>query len=282
MPVAKIRGVDIHYEVLGDRGPWMMVSPGGRRDMGGVRYLAEEFAAAGFRVLIHDRRNCGVSDVSFDDSASEYEIWADDLHELLKQLGALPAIVGGGSSGCRMALLFALRHPEAARALLMWRVTGGAFAANRLAENYYGQYIAAAERGGMKAVTELDHFREMSEANPANRERLLATDVNHFIRVMSRWREYFLKGASLPVIGCTAEDLGSIRIPACVIPGNDFSHPRAVARTARSLIPGAELFDILGPDLAVDVAPPRQWHDVKGEHRRVVVDFLARHGIAAG
>lgn len=282
MPVAKIRGVNIHYEVIGDRGPWMMVSPGGRRDMGGVRYLAREFAASGFRVLIHDRRNCGVSDVSFDDSASEYEIWADDLHELLQQLGGLPAIVGGGSSGCRMALLFALRHPQAARALLMWRVTGGEFASNRLAEAYYGQFITAARAGGMKAVTELDHFKDMCEANPANRALLMATNVNHFIKVMDHWRAYFLAGAKLPIIGCTKEDLASIKIPTCVIPGNDLSHPRAVAHTAQSLIPGAELFDILGPDLAVDVAPPEQWHEVVGEHVRVVVDFLARRGIKAG
>ena len=213
---------------------------------------------------------------------SEYEIWADDLHELLKQLGALPAIVGGGSSGCRMALLFALRHPEAARALLLWRVTGGEFAANRLAENYYGQYIRAAETGGMNAVCELDHFKDMCAVNPENRQRLLATDVHRFIRVMGHWREYFLKGASLPIIGCTREDLASIAIPTCVIPGNDFSHPRAVAHTAQRLIRGSELFDILGPDIAMDVAPPEQWHEVKAEHRRVVVEFLARHGIAAG
>lgn len=282
MPIANVRGVNIHYDVLGDRGPWMMVSPGGRREREGVRYLAEAFAAKGFRVLIHDRRNCGMSDVSFDDSASEYEIWADDLYDLLKQLGGLPAIVGGGSSGCRMALLFALRHREAARALLMWRVTGGAFAANRLAENYYGQYIAAARAGGMAAVCDLDHFHDMCLANPQNRARLMAINPTRFITVMEHWRDYFLRGADLPVIGCTAEDLASIRVPTCVIPGNDRSHPRPVARRARDLIPGAELFDILGPDLDVDVAPPEQWRAVVDEHVRVVVDFLARHGIRGG
>ena len=282
MPIAKIRGVNINYEVIGDSGPWMMASPGGRRSLEGVRYLANSFAEKGFRVLIHDRRNCGVSDVSFDDSASEYEIWADDLYELLKQLGGLPAIVGGGSSGCRMALLFALRHPNAARALLMWRVTGGSFAAARLAEAYYGQYISAAQQGGMAAVCALDHFKEMCAANPDNRKRLMETDVKHFIKVMQHWREYFLEGAKLPIIGCTAADLAKVKIPTAVIPGNDLSHPRAVARTAQSLIPGSELFDILGPDLDIDVAPPEQWVEVVDEHVRVMVDFLARHGIKGG
>lgn len=282
MPYANVRGVNLHYEVIGERGPWMMCSPGGRRDMEGVRYLAEKFAKAGFRVLIHDRRNCGLSDMSFDGSVSEYEVWADDLLALLKLLGATQTIVGGGSSGCRMALIFALRHPEAARALLMWRVTGGAFASNRLAEVYYGQYVKAAEAGGMAAVADLDHFKEVCEMNPRARAQLLATDVNHFKQVMMHWREYFLAGVNLPVIGCTAEDLAKLKLPTCIIPGNDKSHPRPVARRAQEHIKGSELFDILGPDLDVDVAPPEQWHAVADRHVQVVVDFLAKHGIRAG
>src|SRR5260370_5385995 len=81
---------------------------------------------AGHRVLIHDRRNCGVSDLVIGGKTSEYEIWADDLYELLSQLNGLPAVLGGGSSGCRLSLLFALKYPQAVRALLLWRVTRGA------------------------------------------------------------------------------------------------------------------------------------------------------------
>src|SRR5215467_11209771 len=226
MPFARVRGVNINYEILGRRGPWMALSPGGRRAMGEIRYLAEPLAQAGYRVIIHDRRNCGASDVVIDGKDSEYEIWADDLFELLTQLNALPAIVGGSSSGCRLALLFALRRPASVRALLLWRVTGGAFAAQRLAENYYGQYITAAREGGMAAVCETEHFRERIEANAANRETLMAMDPERFIAVMSHWREYFLRGADLPVIGASEKDLKSIKVPACIIPGNDKTHGR--------------------------------------------------------
>ena len=48
-----------------------------------MRSLSERIAAAGYRVLLHDRRNCGASDVIIDGSESEYDIWADDLHALL-------------------------------------------------------------------------------------------------------------------------------------------------------------------------------------------------------
>ncbi len=71
MPIATIRGVHINYQVLGEHGPWVALSPGGRRDLGAVLPLAEQVAAAGYRVLLHDRRNCGASDVVIEGDESE-------------------------------------------------------------------------------------------------------------------------------------------------------------------------------------------------------------------
>ena len=95
MPLANVRGVNINYKVLGNHGPWVALSPGGRRDISGIERLAGEVAKTGHRVVVFDRRNCGASDVVIDGDDSEYEIWADDIHELLRQLGALPAFIGG-------------------------------------------------------------------------------------------------------------------------------------------------------------------------------------------
>jgi pimeloyl-ACP methyl ester carboxylesterase len=111
MPITTVRGVAINYEVLGDRGPWVALQPGGRRGLVGVRPLGQKIAEAGNRVLVYDRRNCGASDISFDGEHSENEMWDADLHELLRRLDATPAFIGGSSSGCRLALLAALRHP---------------------------------------------------------------------------------------------------------------------------------------------------------------------------
>ena len=119
MPIAHVRGININYEVLGTGGPWVALSPGGRRALDNVKSLAQHVADAGYRVLIHDRRNCGLSDIAIGAELSEYEVWAEDLHELLSQLNALPAVFGGGSSGCRLSVLFALKYPHAVRALLL-------------------------------------------------------------------------------------------------------------------------------------------------------------------
>jgi pimeloyl-ACP methyl ester carboxylesterase len=276
MPFTKVRGVNINYEVLGTRGPWIALSPGGRRALDNVKPLAQRLADKGYRVFIHDRRNCGLSDLVIGGEKSEYEIWADDLYELLAQQQALPAVIGGGSSGCRLSILFALNYPQTVRALLIWRVTGGPFAAKRLSENYYGQHIRAAQQGGMQAVCALEHFRERIAARPENRDVLMAMDPKAFIAAMERWQEQFRKGAELPVIGASERDLKSIKVPTCIIPGNDRTHSHVPADFAHRMIPGSELHDLFPEDLDVDVVPPEGWAHKEGEMAAIFDDFLKR------
>jgi len=276
MPIAKVRGVDINYEVLGERGPWVAMQPGGRRGLLGVKPLAEKIAEAGNRVLIYDRRNCGASSVSFDGGNSENEIWAEDLRELMFQLDALPAFVGGSSSGCRLALLLALRHPAAVRGLLLWRVTGGAYAAERLAHNYYTQFIEMAQAGGMEAVCGSEHFSELIKANAANRARLTAVDAESFIAVMERWRRSFNEGAGHPVLGLSAAELRSMTVPACIVPGTDRTHPRAVGQAAHRLMSNAEYHEVVTddrPDLDTAI---EDWEKKEGLLAAVFIDFLRR------
>ena len=281
MPTAKVRGVNINYKVLGDQGPWVALSPGGRRDISGIERQAKALAALGYRVVIFDRRNCGASDVVIDGSESEYEIWADDIHELLSQLGALPAVVGGSSSGCRTALLIALRHPQAVRGLLLWRVTGGRFACERLAEEYYGQYIAAAKKGGMAAVCEMEHWKERIEAKPENRNALMQMPPEHFISVMSHWREYFLKGADLPVIGASEEDLRSIKVPACIVPGNDNTHGRQTGENLGRLIQKSEVHVLFPKHYDEPLSPREEWDEKAGDMAALFSDFMKRAATAS-
>ncbi|HEX9072317.1 MAG TPA: alpha/beta hydrolase [Pseudolabrys sp.] len=243
MPEAVLRGVCINYEVIGTSGPWIALTPGSRRPYGELVDLSKAIATSGYRVLLHDRRNCGASEVAFDGSGSEHEVWADDLYALGKELGALPMFVGGSSAGARLAILYAMRHPDGLRGLLLWRVTGGQEAVDRLAENYYGHFIKIARAGGMQAVCESEHFSECIKARPSNRDRLLKTDVGEFIKVMTHWRECFLQSANLPIVGATEADLHAIKAPACLIAGNDVIHTPTTARSAASLIPNSELHD---------------------------------------
>lgn len=247
MATAVINGATIHYEILGN-GPPVALTPGGRMGMEAVRPLATHLAAE-FRVLIYDRRNCGASDVVIGGDLSEQEIWADDLHALLDHLGMAPAYVGGGSAGCRVSLLLTLRHPQDVKGLLLWWVTGGPVAAERLGQLYYGQFIEAAQAGGMAAVIETPFFAERIQQNPGNRERLLAMDPAEFCSVMARWRTFFDEGAYKPVIGATEDELRQIEVPAIIVPGNDDIHPRAVGEGLHRILPKSELAsDLFTPE----------------------------------
>jgi pimeloyl-ACP methyl ester carboxylesterase len=280
MPSATVRGVHINYEVVGNSGPWIAITPGSRRPYAELADLAKAMAATGYRVLLHDRRNCGASDVAFDGSASEHEVWADDLHALAQQLDALPIYVGGSSAGARLAILFAIRHPAATRGLLLWRVTGGQEAVDRLAEIYYGQFIPVAREGGMKAVCETEHFAECIAARPSNRERLMATDVDQFIQVMTYWRERFLESAKLPIVGASEADLNGIKVPACLIAGNDVIHTPVTARKAASLIPNSELHDDVVEKRSDDNLRQewdrQEWRDAEPRIAEIFAAFLRR------
>ena len=99
MPIAKIRGIHLNYETLGQEGPWIALSPGGRRGIEGIKSIGQMISEKGYRILIFDRRNCGASDVGITGGISETMEWADDLYQLTMHVGAQPCVVGGGSSG---------------------------------------------------------------------------------------------------------------------------------------------------------------------------------------
>jgi pimeloyl-ACP methyl ester carboxylesterase len=281
MPLAVVRGVHINYQVIGNTGPFIALTPGSRRPYAELVNLSKAIAAHGYRVLLHDRRNCGASDVAFDGSGSEHEVWADDLYDLAKQLNATPLYVGGSSAGARLAILFAIRHPDALRGMLLWRVTGGQEAVDRLAENYYGQFITIAKAGGMKAVAESEHFAECIAARPQNRERILSVNVDDFIKVMTGWREAFLTSATLPIVGATEEQLNAIKAPTCLVAGNDVIHTPATARKAAKLIPNSELHDDVvekrGEDNLKKDWDRQEWRDAEPKLAQIFSDFLKRN-----
>jgi pimeloyl-ACP methyl ester carboxylesterase len=275
MPVTQIRGVDIRYEMLGDRGPFVALQPGGRRAGVSLKPLATKIAEAGYRVVIYDRRNCGASGIAIT-GESENEEWAEDLHELLRKIDASPAYIGGSSSGCRLALILALRHPEAVRGLLLWRVTGGEHAAVHLANQYYGSHIAAAKAGGMEAVCALDHWKEVIAVHSASRGRLMAMDPADFISRMERWRDSFNAGAEHPVIGLSPAELRGMTMPACIVPGKDPVHPLPAGQAAHRLMPNAEYVEVVAEQKATLDEAFVDWDAKEGLLAATFIDFLRR------
>ena len=240
MPYAQIADGRIHYEMLGSGSQCIAFNPGGRNSLEVARPIAARLAKEGYRVLIHDRRNSGSSDLLLSGDDWEQAIWGDHLYTLLEQEDALPAIVGGASSGCRMSLLMALRHPKAICGLLLCMVTDGA-ASEHNGRSYYGQFIEAAQSGGMEAVAATSFFSERIAQNPAAKDQLLTTNAEDFIAVFSSWQAHSLAWKGHPILGCSEEDLRTISVPTCIVPGADDRHTRSAGEALAKLLQDAEL-----------------------------------------
>jgi pimeloyl-ACP methyl ester carboxylesterase len=239
MPYVKVHGVNLYYEEYG-KGPAVILTPGGRVDCNGLRPIAA-LVSPRCRVILHDRRNCGRSDVVISGELSEQHLWAEEMAGLLKQIGAVPVYAAGGSAGSRTSLSLAVRHPEVVKGVFIWEVSGGPQSGELMALGYYGQYIEAAERGGMAAVAEMEFFAQRIHDNPANRERLLSMEVQDFCAVMRRWAMAF--AAPNPVSDLTEAQLRSITCPVVVFEGNtpDEVHHKSAAENVARLAPHAEL-----------------------------------------
>lgn len=79
----EVNGGRVVYEILGDSGDLIVLTPGGRfgKDIPGLRPLALALVDGGYRVLLWDRPNCGASDVQFY-GQSESHMRAETLHGL--------------------------------------------------------------------------------------------------------------------------------------------------------------------------------------------------------
>jgi pimeloyl-ACP methyl ester carboxylesterase len=255
MPIARVNGLGIAYEVIGHGQPWV-ITPGGRfsKDTPGIRELAEALAATGKQVLIWDRPNTGASDLCFDGD-SESPMQADTLAGLLESLDMAPAVIAGGSGGSRVSLLTAARHPEVARALVLWWISGGPYGLLTLATHYCGDSIAAAWRSGMEAVADLPEWAEVLERNAGNRAALLAQDPRKFIATLEQWMLAYCPRPDAMVPGLPDRDAKGMQLPALVFRSgaSDPHHTRATSEQLAKLLPNAHL-----------VEPPwgdREWNE---------------------
>jgi pimeloyl-ACP methyl ester carboxylesterase len=255
MPVEQINGLGIAYEVIGQGEPWV-ITPGGRfsKDAPGVRELAGALAATGKQVLIWDRPNTGASEVCFDGD-SESVMQADALAGLLRALGMAPAVISGGSGGSRVSLLAAARHPDVARALAVWWISGGPYGLLTLGTHYCGDSIAAAWRHGMEAVVALPEWAEVMERNPVNRAKVLAQDPRTFIETLEQWMLAYCPRPDELVPGLPDADARAMPLPALVFRSgaSDPHHTRETSERLAELLPGAQLRE-----------PPwgdREWND---------------------
>lgn len=247
MPVKQINGIGIAYELLGKEGdPAVALTPGGRftMDVPGLRELGEELVAAGRRVLIYDRPNCGLSDACLL-GESESEMQAEALAGLIKALDLGPTVIAGGSGGARVSMLAAARHPDICSHLALWWISGDPIGLMQLATYYCGEAGTLASVGGMEAVMNATSWAENFTKNPNAREFIRSQDPDAFIAVMQKWAAAYVPSDISPVPGMKPRDFARLTMPVLVFRSgkSDLSHTRATSEWVHRLVPHSRMID---------------------------------------
>ncbi len=118
MPKLNRNGVQIYYEVHGDKGPVILLTHGYSSSSGMWKGQIEPLSAA-HRLVIWDMRGHGDSDYPADQGEYTEEATVADMLALLDHVGAKKAIVGGLSLGGYMSLAFNRVHADRVAALLI-------------------------------------------------------------------------------------------------------------------------------------------------------------------
>lgn len=152
-------GVTIFYEAVGD-GPAILLSHGysatSRMWDDQVAHLADRY-----RVIRWDFRGHGQSGYPTDQAEYSEAKTVEDMRAVLGACGVDRAVIGGLSLGGYMTLAFHLRHPEMARALMLFD-TGPGYRKDAAREQWNQRAIGQAEtleRDGLAAISASSEVR---------------------------------------------------------------------------------------------------------------------------
>jgi pimeloyl-ACP methyl ester carboxylesterase len=247
----EVNGGDVVYEILGKEGDFIALTPGGRfsKDIEGLRPLAKKLVEGGYRVLLWDRPNCGKSDVQFY-GQSESHMRAETLHALITGLDIGPCIIAGGSGGARDSMLTTMLYPEIVTKLVVWNIVGGVYGSFALGAHYIMPTLHAARALGMEGLLRVAEWKERIAENPRNKDRILATDSDEFLKVMLRWLNAYVSKPGQTIPGVPDEMFDGITVPTLIIRGgeNDWDHPKRTSLEVSCLIKGSKLIDPPWPE----------------------------------
>ncbi|MFI5381047.1 MAG: alpha/beta fold hydrolase [Tepidisphaerales bacterium] len=190
---------------------------------------------------------------------------ADEVHDLLKTIGALPCVLGGLSMGGYVCFEFAARHMADLRALLLSDTRCDADTPE--GKENRNKMIQTARQRGAAAIADIME------------PKLLAPDTPRTRPAVQRKLREIMESVPVPAIEYTllalrdrADSTGrlqSINVPTLILlGGQDAITPLAAAQAMQQGIPGAKLSIIDGAGHMPPMEQPQQFN-------RIVRDLLA-------
>ena len=263
---ARINGIDLAYEVVGDGVPLLWVH-GYPLDRTIWRSQTEGLANCA-RHIVPDLRGFGESDAP--DGVYAMDLMAEDLHALLGSLSIKRAVVAGLSMGGYIALAFARRYPDSLAALILADTRPGPDSAEAAKTRL--DAADRAEREGVAPVVEPMVGKLLSPATMARRPDL----VDSLRRLLLSSRP---KGVAGALRGMAARPdatplLKTIQAPALVVTGaDDAIIPPAEARKLAAEIPDSVLVEIPDAGHLPNLEQPQAFNEAV----RRFLEGLERH-----
>jgi pimeloyl-ACP methyl ester carboxylesterase len=288
MPTTKRPGASIYWDERGSGEAVLLVHGGLFDPMTGERFwttpgVPDDLAAAGFRVLVPDRRY-SPGRTSADFGVHTWQIEADDLAAVIDGAGVERAHVVAGSNGCSAAAWLALRHPDrVATLILCWQGTLTSVAL----EASFERSAAAVERDG--TATYLDNLRRDDVPRPGEErpgfpygfallhDRLTA---NSFLEHSGEEAARIIRETANilpgdPIRGVTHVEtnrLSRTSIPIHIMPAEpeDPYHLRSASLALRDTIPGSTL------TRGFPVTPSRFFADARAGFAMELINIMSR------
>lgn len=236
-------GVDLYYEVHGDKGPVILLTHGysatSQMWTGQVEALSKEH-----RLVTWDMRGHGQSDSPDDPGLYSEPATVADMAALLDKVGARTAIVGGLSLGGYMSLAFNRVHADRVEALLIID-TGPGYKNDEAREGWNKTSLKTAERYETEGLALL---------SSGSAERRTAQHKS-------------AKGLALAARGMlTQRDAGvitslpDIKVPSIVVVGSLDTPFLAASSYMAAKIPGARQAIIEGAGHAANIDKPEAFN----------------------
>jgi 3-oxoadipate enol-lactonase len=213
-----------------------------------------------FRAIRYDVRGFGASTVP-DGPYSQ----TDDLLGLLEFLDARPAHVIGLSMGGRIALRFALDHPDAVRSLTLIDPALEGFSWSAAWRQSMDAIVRAA-RGDVRAAKQLWLAHDLFA--PARRDPKVAAELAAMIERYSAWH-WCNRDPALQPATAAIRLLGTVACPTLVIVGElDLPDFQAIAHTLAAGIPRAALRTLAGVGHMASMEAPAAVNELLLAHLR--------------
>ncbi|MDI6857504.1 MAG: alpha/beta hydrolase [Dehalococcoidia bacterium] len=242
MPFAKINGFDMHYEVQGE-GPPIVFAHGLLSSIAMAELLGEVPPSlfGEFTIIRYDSRGHGESGYTTAVRDYMWDTLAEDLHGLFLHLGLESAHLSGSSMGGGAAIVFALRHPEMVRKLVLQSPPPIGQRESSYGAALFGGLALLVEGLGLREAVDialrLKPWCDVKEAAPP---------VFEWIR---NWLLSLKEEAIVPAIrgvvhgpALSGEDFARIAAPTLLVAHpDDEIHPLESAELLHSLIPDSRL-----------------------------------------